>query len=165
MMDRTTTNAERADSGDRLAALFIERAAAAGEVLTHGDRAQIGRAMAEAYCEGAEVPPGREWRHLALMIRDLYHYADGLISPAGLIDTALSELHATVNVVPLLCTIGEEGQPALIAGAVTAVLAHAETGGIGIDLLTDIAFTTWAEEVEEERFIRAIAAHAARVTG
>ncbi|MCX4808956.1 hypothetical protein OG594_46750 [Streptomyces sp. NBC_01214] len=160
----TTTNAERADNGSQLAALFIERAAAAGATLAHGDRAEIGRAMVDAYYEGAEVPPGYEWESLALVISDLFHHADGLISPVGLMHVAVSELRATVNVVPLLCGIGEEGQPGLIAGAVTAILAHAETGEICIDHLTDMAFAAWSEEVEEERFIQAKAARAARFT-
>ncbi|MFC9298512.1 hypothetical protein ACFTWH_27895 [Streptomyces sp. NPDC057011] len=158
----TNTNAERAENGGLLAALFIERAAAAGEHLLPADRAAIGRAMVEAYYEGAEVPEGYEWESLALIISDLFHFADGLISPVGLMHVAVSELRATVNVVPLLCTIGDEGQPGLIAGAVTAILAHAETGEISLDHLTDMAFTVWSDEVEEERFIQAKAARAAR---
>ncbi|MCX5199717.1 hypothetical protein OOK31_38570 [Streptomyces sp. NBC_00249] len=160
----TGTNAERADNGSQLAALFIERAAAAGETLAHGDRAEIGRVMAEAYYESEEVPPGCEWESLAPMLSDLFHHADGLISPVGLMRVAASELRATVNVVPFLCAIGEEGQPGLIAGAVTAVLAHAETGEIPIEHLTVMAFAGWSDEVEQERFVQAKAARAARFT-
>ncbi|MCY0961796.1 hypothetical protein [Streptomyces sp. H27-H5] len=160
----TSSNAERADNGSQLAAVFIEQAAAAGETLTHGERAEIGRAMVEAYCDGMEVPPGYEWESHALVLTDLFHHADGLVSPVGLMQVAASELRATVNVVPLLCAIGEEGQPGLIAGAVTAVLAHAETVDICIDHMTDMAFGAWSDEVEEERFIKVKAARAARFT-
>ncbi|MFE9484518.1 hypothetical protein ACFYNM_38800 [Streptomyces spororaveus] len=160
----TNTNAERADNGRLLVALFIERAAAAGELLPQVDRAEIGRAMVEAYYEGAEVPPGYVWESLALILTDLFHHADGLISPSGLMRVAMPELRATVNVVPLLQSIGEEGQPGLIAGAVTAILAYAEADEICLDHLTDMAFAAWSDEVEEERFIQAKAARAARFT-
>ncbi|MGW1769879.1 hypothetical protein ACWCQL_38260 [Streptomyces sp. NPDC002073] len=157
------TNAERADDGAVLVSLFTERAAVAGELLTRGDRAEIGRTMAEAFFAEVDIPEGYDCEALSLMIVYLFHHADGLISPAGLMHVAGSELRSTVNTVPLLNSIGEDGQPGLIAGAITAVIAHAEaTGDICADHLTDMAYTGWSADVEEERFIQVKAARAAR---
>ncbi|MFP8908368.1 hypothetical protein [Streptomyces atacamensis] len=152
-MNHEPTNAERAEKGDRVAALFIEQAAGAGTDLTAEHRADLGRRMVEEY-NGGPVAEGDAPMILAGMIADLYHYADGTVSPGAMLGAALMELSATVNTLPVLCALGEEGRPGILACALAAAIAYGETVGACPAEITDHAYLHWSDEVEEERFMR-----------
>lgn len=154
MYHAPATNGERAANGDEMTALFIRHAAEAGATLTVGDRAELGRVMVEAYAGGELGADFREWL-LGDLVADLYHYADGLISPAGMLGAALMEMSATVNTLPLLCSIGDDGRPGILACALAAVLAYGEAVEVCPQSITDDAYMHWSDEVEEVRFMEA----------
>jgi hypothetical protein len=62
----------------------------------------FGLAGVLAYSEHAGVCPHgiTDEARLGELVADLYHYADGLVSLAGLLGDALMELSATVNTLP-----------------------------------------------------------------
>ena len=108
MLHQEPTNAERAVEGDRVTAVFIGHAVEAGAKLTRADRAELGRRMVEEY-SGGPLAEGDVATALGEMIADLYHHADGTVSPGAMLGAALMELSATVNTLPVLCALGEEG--------------------------------------------------------
>ncbi|WP_329151208.1 hypothetical protein OG275_38245 (plasmid) [Streptomyces niveus] len=142
---------ERRQNGDEMTELFIRHAAAAGATLTAGDRAELGRAMAEAY--NAESDEFCASQRLGDLVADLYHCANGLATPAGMLGAALMELSATVNTLPLLASMGEDGRPGILACALAAVLAYGESVGVCPHGVTDEAYMYWSDEVEEARFM------------
>ncbi|TDU01801.1 hypothetical protein EDD99_0175 [Streptomyces sp. 846.5] len=148
------TNGQRAESGRRCVALFVGHAVAAGADLTEVDRADLGRRMVEAY-SGEPIPGDDLGTVIAFMAADLYHHADATMDPAAMLGAALTELSAAVNTVPVLVSLGEEGRPGILACALAAAIAYAESVGVCPVEITDMALTHWSDEVEEERFMRA----------
>ena len=153
MLHQEPTNAERAVEGDRVTAVFIGHAVEAGAKLTRADRAELGRRMVEEY-SGGPLAEGDVATALGEMIADLYHHADGTVSPGAMLGAALMELSATVNTLPVLCALGEEGRPGILACALAAAIAYGESVGACPDEITDRAYVHWSDEVEEERFMR-----------
>lgn len=148
------TIGQRAESGRRCVALFVGHAAAAGPDLTEADRADHGRRMVEAY-SGEPIPEEDLGTVIGFMAADLYHHADGTVDPAAMLGAALMELSATVNTVPALLCLGDEGRPGILACALAAAITYAESVGVCPVEITDMALTHWSDEVEEERFMRA----------
>ncbi len=148
------TNEERAANGDELVSLFICHAVEAGATLTAADRAELGRVMVEAY-SAQPVTEACVAMVIGEVVADLYHYADGLIGPARMLGAALMELSATVNTLPLLCGIGDDGRPGILACALAAVLAYGEAVEACPEGITDEAYMHWSDEVEEVRFMEA----------
>ncbi|MFE6253177.1 hypothetical protein [Streptomyces niveus] len=142
---------ERRHNGDEMTAVFIRHAIDAGATLTAGDRAELGRAMAEAY--NARSDEFCAEHRLGDLVADLYHCADGIATPAGMLGAALLELSVTVNTLPLLASMGEDGRPGILACALAAVLAYGESLGVCPHGVTDEAYKYWADEVEEARFM------------
>ncbi|MEU0671269.1 hypothetical protein ABZ508_35470 [Streptomyces lavendulocolor] len=147
------TNEQRAENGDELLAVFIRQTARIGDVFADGDRAEVGRMMAVAY-NGGRIQMDSVDTLISDLIADMYHGADGIVSPGSLLGAALMELSQDVNLVPALCAMGEEGRPGLYANAVAAVLAYADRVGVCTGYVTDTAYTHWAAETEEARFMQ-----------
>ncbi|KOV13935.1 hypothetical protein ADK91_08170 [Streptomyces sp. XY511] len=148
------------DCGEEAIIQFLGYSDEAPDILTAADRAELGRRMAEGYY-GDSLDTADVGIVLCDLVTDLYHYADGLISPVGLLRAAEAELEATVNMLPVLCAIGEEGHPGIIAAALASVLAFTQAHGGGYRDLTDGAYNAWKEEVEADRFRRRQAERAA----
>lgn len=145
-----TTNTDRAARGAAVVAAFLAAATKAGATLTPGDRAELGRAAVTAYAPISEDPT----EALSWVLADLYHHADGTQAPYALLGAALAELSATVNVVPVLGALGDDGRPGILACTVAAVLAYGDEQAVCVHEVTDRAYDSWADEVEEERFMR-----------
>lgn len=145
-----TTNTDRAERGAAVIAAFLAAAATAGATLTPGDRAQLGRAAVEAYPLGNDDPD----ETLSFTLADIYHHADGVKAPHALLGAALMELSTTVNVLPVLGALGDDGRPGILACAVAAILAHGDEQGVCVHEVTNRAYDHWADEAEEERFMR-----------
>ncbi|MHC3394773.1 hypothetical protein ACLQ2E_35775 [Streptomyces lavendulocolor] len=144
-------NDQRATNGDELLAVYIREAARAAEEFGEDDRANIGRMMAIAY---RPLMDGRTTAEaLCDLIADLYHGADGIISPGSMLGNALMELSTVVNMVPTLCAMGADAKADLYAGALAAALVYADYVGVCAPCLTDAAYLRWSEEAEEARFM------------
>ncbi|MFK0238633.1 hypothetical protein [Streptomyces vinaceus] len=145
------TNAQRAANGDTVTDLHTEWAVEAGPALTPGGRALLGRAVAEVH-HGGPVAACERASIVSDVLSDLFHSADGHISPTGLLNAACAELRASVSMAEGLLALGEDGRPGRTACAVAAVLAYADLCGLDIETVAVLAHTKWSDEVEAERF-------------
>lgn len=152
------TNNDRAARGAAVVAAFLAVAAKAGATLTPGDRAELGRAAVEAYALATDDPV----ETLSWALADLYHHADGTQAPHALLGAALMELSTTVNVLPVLRALGDDGRPGILACTVAAVLAYGDEQAVCVHQVTDRAYDHWADEAEEERFMRVRAERSAK---
>ncbi|OII59994.1 hypothetical protein BJP40_12040 [Streptomyces sp. CC53] len=155
-----TTNTGRAARGAAAVAGFLAAAAKAGATLTPGDRAELGRAAVEAYGPVIGDPDDALCLALSDILADLYHHADDTQAPHALLGAALMELSTTVNMLPVLEALGDDGRPGILTATIAAVLAYGDEHGVCIHAVTSLAYEYWAEEVEEERFMRLRAQHA-----
>ncbi|MFI1152547.1 hypothetical protein [Streptomyces sp. NPDC020817] len=145
------TNAQRAANGDLLTDLHTEWTAAAGPVLTEGGRARLGRALAEVH-HGGPVKRSEAAPILCDVLTDLFHSADGHLSPTGLLSAACAELRATAPMTGDPLDLGEDGRPGRTASALASVLDYADLCGFRLENLAVLAHTKWSDEVEAERF-------------
>ena len=90
---------------------------------------------------------------IGFMVADLYHYADGTVNPCQMLGAALMEVSSSVNMVPTLVALGDEGRPGILACALAAAIDYAESVGVCPVEITDAAFMHWSDEAEEERFM------------
>ncbi|MFD5372551.1 hypothetical protein [Streptomyces sp. NPDC127103] len=151
--EEAPTIEERAALANSLMGMFVQSATAVGSELGMSERAELGRALAEHYAAGEGVSPATEFV-LGELVADLYHSADGVVSPYAMLGAALMEVSATVNTVPLLCSLGDDGRAGILACALAAILAYCEQVGVCPDVVTDAAHHHWSEEVEEARFMK-----------
>ncbi|WP_030423431.1 hypothetical protein [Streptomyces sp. NRRL F-5065] len=152
------TNTDRAAWGAAVVAAFLAAAAKAGSTLTPGDRAELGRAAVEAYAPATDDPA----ETLSGTLADIYHHADGTQAPHALLGAALMELSTTVNVLPVLRALGDDGRPGILACTVAAVLAYSDEQGVCVHEVTDRAYGYWDDEAEEDRFMRVRAERSAK---
>ncbi|WP_031078006.1 hypothetical protein [Streptomyces sp. NRRL WC-3742] len=149
-------SAEHAAHGDRITSVLIEQAIKAAKAETNGwflgfeERADIGEAMATAYrctrpgmavVEGAVTAPV-----VTDMAADLLHSARWTVTPDALFAAAVVEMNSAVNVVPVLCRLGEDGRLGILASALASVLALGDTEGINADEIQHGAETRFYEE-------------------
>ncbi|MEV0012864.1 hypothetical protein [Streptomyces sp. NPDC047973] len=148
MKSTITTRQEWAERGAAVVAAFLAEAEAAGPTLTSGDRATLGRAAVEAY------PLDSLTDALTFALADIYHHASDLRAPHDLLGAALMELSTTPNMVPVLIALGDDGRPGVVVCTIAAILAYGDHHGVCVHEVTDRAYDHWADEVEEERFMR-----------
>ncbi|MGW1666807.1 hypothetical protein [Streptomyces microflavus] len=151
------TNAERGMRGAAMVTAFLAAAATAGPTLSPATRAALGRATVQDYPLREEDGPDRDGDPVAMLssaLTDVYHHADGIQTPHGLLGAALMELSTTVSMVPVLQSLGDDGRPGILACTVAALLSYGDEHGVCVHEITDRAYAYWTEEVEEERFMR-----------
>ncbi|ONI48527.1 hypothetical protein [Streptomyces sp. IB2014 011-1] len=164
-----TTNTARAARGAVAVGAFVAAAAQAGSTLTSGDRAELGRAAVEAFtlatndaADAEALAADEPAEILASVLADVYHHADGIRAPHALLGAALLELSTTVNMLPALRALGDDGRPGILACTIAALLAYGDDQGAPVHEVTDSAYDYWADEVEEERFMAVRAARYAQ---
>ncbi|MFD8147385.1 hypothetical protein [Streptomyces sp. NPDC059708] len=145
------TNAQRAANGRLITDLYTEWAIEAGSTLTVSSRAALGLAMAEVH-SGNPVDPSEIAPIAADVLADLFHSADGHVSPRGLMSAACAELASPVSVAGPLLALGEAGRTSRTACAAAAVLAYIYACGLPLGPVLPLSHGRWAEEVEAERF-------------
>ncbi|MET9323673.1 hypothetical protein ABZX75_26340 [Streptomyces sp. NPDC003038] len=151
------TNAERAKNGAVITDLHTELAVAAGSIPSAAERAEIGRALAEVH-HGGRIEAVEAVSVASGLLADLFHCADGHISPRVLLDAAACEQRAMVSMAGNLLSLGEDGRPGRVVCAVAAVLDWAAWAGMCAEAVVTLAHGRWAEEAEEERFAHVRAA-------
>ncbi|MEU9080722.1 hypothetical protein AB0D22_39415 [Kitasatospora sp. NPDC048538] len=154
-------NTEHAAHGVQALNVFIVKAERVGDCFCVGERALVGRAMADEYVSRNFAPAAREelgddLTAMALgdMAADLFHAARGVVTPGALIKYAMIELTKTVSMVPVLCRLGEEGRAELYVNALASVLAYGEMVEISPSEITDHAFGCFEDEVSREAWLR-----------
>ncbi|WP_031078007.1 hypothetical protein [Streptomyces sp. NRRL WC-3742] len=155
-------NSERVAQGAQALNVFTVKADSVGAgCFCLAERAYVGQMMAAEYVVRTFTPQEREELGSDLMAMvlgdlaaDLFHAAHGTITPGALIKYSLIELTRTVNMVPVLCRLGDEGRAELFVGALASVLAFAELEGIAPSEITDHAFSCFEQEISQEDWLR-----------
>ncbi|MER6604282.1 hypothetical protein [Streptomyces parvus] len=151
------TNTERGRRGAAMVTAFLAASANAGATLSPAARAALGRATVEDYPLREEDGPDDQDDPVAMLssaLTDIYHHADGIQTPHGLLGAALMELSTTVSMVPALQALEDDGRPGILACTIAALLSYGDEHGVCVHEITDRAYGYWAEEVEEERYMR-----------
>lgn len=146
------TNAERGERGADMVAAYLAAAETAGATLSPADRAALGRVVIEGYPLREDFAEDQAVV-LASALADVYHHADGLITPHALLGAALMELSTTVNMLPALQALGDDGRPGILACVLAALLSYGDEHGACIHEVSDMGYGYWSEEVEEERYM------------